>query len=162
MSDRCVRVCCFAILAAAVLLAGCSSEPAQTQPAQAPEKKADDRFNYRLSTVWYPSADKPEELRIEFWIQNKTEEDVNFEFADAGRVCGFIRKPGGAEVLRYPQAAAQVTGTETLKGGWDKSYTYSIPASELAGLAPGRYEVKGWLCGHEDMHSWADFFVHQK
>jgi hypothetical protein len=142
------------LLAGVLLLAACSG-PVQPTPAPPQEEK---KFDYRAIAVWAPSRN-PEALRVAFWIQNKTEDDATFEFNNAGRVCGFLQKPNGEEILRFPEITAEALGTETLEAGVDRSFSHRIPMAELEGLEPGRYEIKAWLCGHEGLPAWAEFFV---
>jgi len=144
------------LLAGAYLLAACS-KPAQT--AGPPPKQEEKKFNFRLSALWYPSPEKPQELRVDYWIQNLTQENQSLEFSNSGRVCGFIQTPAGKELLRFPEMTAQVVGTETLEARIDRTFMERVPAAALAGLKPARYEVKAWPCGYEEMSAWDEFFV---
>jgi len=134
------------------LLAGCASPPPAKQLPPAKFKK----FDHRLSAYWH-TPKKPQELRIEYWIQNKTSKPAEFQFTNSGRVCGTIQGSEGQEVLSFPEVTAQVVGTETLKPHMDKTFEVRFPRKKLGELKPGQYEIRAWLCGHEELRAYASF-----
>jgi len=134
------------------LLAGCSAPPPAEQLPLAEFKK----FDHRLSAYWH-TPEKPQELRVEYWIQNKTGEPAEFQFTNSGRVCGTIQDPEGREVLSFPEVTAQVLGTVTLKPHMDKTFEVRFPRKKLGEFKPGQYEIRAWLCGHEEFRAYANF-----
>ncbi len=128
--------------------------PPTVAPAPGQSWSASD-FTVALTVEWDPA--EPQDVVIDFALQNLSGRSVTFHFRNAGRVCGVFRSGAKKEVYRFPQFTAQVLGTETLADREDRNFIVRVPLAELRDLPPGDYSVDAWLCGYDNLRAQTQF-----
>lgn len=115
------------------------------------------RYNVRVR--WQDRDSKKAVMHIELTVANAGRQPVTLEFRTAARVCGELFDSRDRRYDRFPQAAAQVLGTETFPPGKKRHFEHEIPRKDLKGVPIGRNAISAWLCGYDAQRAWAEFPV---
>ncbi len=144
---------------AGLLLASptCAQEPNHPDAA----KKAEDlRYSVKVKTDSRWGRGK--KLLIELTVENDSSREVTLEFSTSGRVCGEFHDPNHKRYYQFPEATAQVMGTESFKAREKRIFKTEIPYEALPKEPRGMNSIAAWLCGYGVQRAWAEFPLHGK
>ena len=119
-------------------------------------KKAED-LQYSVRVRGGKQIGQAKQLIIELTVLNESEREVTLDFATAGRVCGELHDPDQKRYRQFPEATAQVVGTETFLPGKKRLFQAEIPLEDFPNEVAGRNSVAAWLCGYGVQRAWAEF-----
>ena len=101
-------------------------------------------------------------LLIELTVENDSSREVTLEFSTSGRVCGEFHDPNHKRYYQFPEATAQVMGTESFKAREKRIFKTEIPYEALPKEPRGMNSIAAWLCGYGVQRAWAEFPLHGK
>lgn len=130
---------------------------AAQEPAGTGTNSLPDGITYTVEARWPGRFRRSGKLRIELTVVNENPAPVEVEFRTSARVCGALHDSKDKAYYRFPEAAAQVMGTETFLPGKKRILRHEIPVGELRQAPPGVNAVAAWLCGYETVRAWAEF-----
>ena len=137
--------------------------PTCAQEANHPDaaKKAEDlRYSVKVKTDSRWGRGK--KLLIELTVENDSSREVTLEFSTSGRVCGEFHDPNHKRYYQFPEATAQVMGTEAFKAREKRIFKTEIPYEALPKEPRGMNSIAAWLCGYGVQRAWAEFPLHGK
>ncbi len=137
-----------------LLFAGIATAQVANHPDAA--KKAEDlQYSVRVRGDKQMGAGK--RIIIELTVVNESSREVTLDFATSGRVCGEVHDPNDKRYRQFPEATAQVVGTETFLPGKKRLFQTEIPLEDFSKEVAGRNSVAAWLCGYGVQRAWGEF-----
>jgi hypothetical protein len=114
-------------------------------------------LRYSVRAKWRGRYGKKPVLRVQLTVTNAGSVPVTLEFRNSGRVCGELYDSRDKRYHEFPQALAQVLGTEAFPPGKKRLFEVEINRRDLMGAPVGRNAVSAWLCGYDTERAWAEF-----